>query len=430
MIWTRRHLRPEDLPGAFTALGVYERPIDGILKVVYTRQQSGPWTFYYGLCTLDQDIGSDHAEVYRNFAFISKRIHQTSVKALLDALLGTGLDIAADMPCLRLAMSPPAWTEELVPTYSTRASTPLRRFAVEANMGAVFPDSELVDFTLPYRASASRYAREFLGLKPSDSIEGRRGQFAIEIPDKRGAIRCAGGLISIREPATPLRLVGTINGNVQIDVRNDSTADYDEKSLQTVELWLVTEQNELVDFASTAHWEHRYQTPPHEEELERSLLEMIRKGESESCEFKPYVSLESGKSSEIEKTVCAFSNQKGGTLFLGVTDEGDIIGVGRELARRPDELEKAVDDYEREIRARLRESLKDNQCFTARVAVIAGTRVVVVDVVASQEVNYLVKSELAQMAYIRHGATNMKLSPPEMKAKLEGGSALGNTSWR
>ena len=430
MIWTRRHLRPEDLAGTLTALGVYERPINGILKVIHTRQPSGPWTFYCGLFTLEQDLGSDHAEVYQNFAFISKQMQQTSVKALVDALLGMGLDIAADLPCLRLAMSPPAWTEELVPTYSTRARTPLRRFAVEANTGAVFPDSELVDFTLPYRPSASRYAREFLGLKSSDSIEGRRGQFAIEIPDKRGAIRCAGGLISIREPVVPLRLVGTINGNIQVDVRNDSTADYDEKALQAVELWLVTERNEIVDYASTAHWEHKYQTPPREAELELSLLETIRKGESETCEFKPYVSLESGKSSEIEKTVCAFSNQKGGTLFVGVTDEGDIVGVGRELTRRPDELEKAVDDYEKEVRVRLRESLKDNQCFTSRVTVIAGTRIIVVDVVASQDVNYLVKSDLAQMAYIRHGATNMKLSPPEMKAKLESASAFGSAFGR
>lgn len=313
MIWTRRHLQPEDLAGAFTALGIYERPIDGILKVIYTRQPSGPWTFYCGLCTLDQHTGSEHGEVYR---------HQTSVKTLLDGLLGTGLDIAADLPHLRLATSPPAWTEELVPTYSTRASTPLRRFAVEATMGAVFPDSELVDFKLPYRGSASRYARDFFGLKPSDSIEGRRGQFAIEIPDKRGSIRCAGGLISIREPREPLRLIGTINGTTPIDFRNDGTADYDDKSLRTVELWLVTEQNEVVDFASTAHWEHKYQTPPREEELEQNLLEMIRKGESETREFKPYVSLESGKSSEIEKTVCAFSNQRGGILFIGRVRRG------------------------------------------------------------------------------------------------------------
>lgn len=113
-----------------------------------------------------------------------------------------------------------------------------------------------------------------------------------------------------------------------------------------------------------------------------------------------------------------------------MSDEGDIIGLARDLTRRLDELEKAVDDYEKEIRARLRESLKDNQCFTSRVTVIAGTRVVVVDVVTSQEVNYLVKSDLAQMAYIRHGATNMKLSPPDMKAKLDSASGLGNAFWR
>jgi predicted HTH transcriptional regulator len=37
---------------------------------------------------------------------------------------------------------------------------------------------------------------------------------------------------------------------------------------------------------------------------------------------------ESGKTdtaSQLEKTVCAFSNQKGGTLFIGVSKEGRAL---------------------------------------------------------------------------------------------------------
>jgi hypothetical protein len=41
------------------------------------------------------------------------------------------------------------------------------------------------------------------------------------------------------------------------------------------------------------------------------------------------------------------------------------------------------------------------------------------DVSRSREINYFVKFDLAQVAYIRHGATNMKLSPPETKAMIE-----------
>jgi hypothetical protein len=41
------------------------------------------------------------------------------------------------------------------------------------------------------------------------------------------------------------------------------------------------------------------------------------------------------------------------------------------------------------------------------------------DVSRSREINYFVKFDLAQVAYIRHGATNVKLPPPEMKAMIE-----------
>jgi hypothetical protein len=70
--------------------------------------------------------------------------------------------------------------------------------------------------TLPYRPSAADYVKEFLGFKAfHDANDGRKGEFTIEVPDSLGAIRFAGGLIN---PAVPLRLVGTIKGEIPVDV--------------------------------------------------------------------------------------------------------------------------------------------------------------------------------------------------------------------
>ena len=118
--------------------------------------------------------------------------------------------------------------------------------------------------------------------------------------------------------------------------------------------------------------------------------------------------------------MCAFSNQRGGTLFIGVTDDGSVIGLARELAQRPDELPSALRDYEDAVRTRLREALKDNQCFTVYAAKVLGVSLVVVEVGGSQDLNYIVKSSLAQTAFIRHGATSFKMSPPEIQAKAGG----------
>ncbi len=421
MTFTQRYLQPEQLAGAVGALGLTDAPMDGRMRAAYTRQTPGEWTFFMGQCVLVPDRDADLTEVYPTFAFVSKAIRKITLNGLLDSVAQAGLEVAPGLPPIRCAVSPQTWNEEIAPSYVTRSRLASRRFTASMQRSAFFPDGQLVDFALPYRPSAGRYLKEFFGLKafygPSDA---RNGGFFIEVPDRRGAIRFAGGLISISDPTVELRLVGQINGEIEVSLKNDGVFEYDEKTVREVELWLVTKDNELVDYISTTNWPHKYEVPQEAQKEER-MLDMIRRGESEMCEFKPHVDLSNQKASEIEKTVCAFSNQRGGMLFIGVNDEGDIIGLAKELLRRGrmkgQDIETLAAEYEKDVRRQIQEALKDNQCFTSAVMTISGTRVIVVEVQPSSYVNFFVKSDLAQMAYIRHGATNARMSPPEIKAK-------------
>jgi ATP-dependent DNA helicase RecG len=54
------------------------------------------------------------------------------------------------------------------------------------------------------------------------------------------------------------------------------------------------------------------------------MIELIRQGESETIEFKKSLSLKD----EIGAVISAFSNAKGGMILVGVTDTGEISGVG------------------------------------------------------------------------------------------------------
>jgi len=56
---------------------------------------------------------------------------------------------------------------------------------------------------------------------------------------------------------------------------------------------------------------------------EKELVKLIEKGETERVEFKE--SLSDWK--EIVKTISAFGNAKGGTVLIGITDEGKIKGL-------------------------------------------------------------------------------------------------------
>jgi len=55
----------------------------------------------------------------------------------------------------------------------------------------------------------------------------------------------------------------------------------------------------------------------------QNIIDLIKKGESETLEFKETLKLDN----EIGKTISAFSNTRGGIILIGVSDSGEIIGV-------------------------------------------------------------------------------------------------------
>lgn len=58
---------------------------------------------------------------------------------------------------------------------------------------------------------------------------------------------------------------------------------------------------------------------------EKRVKEAVRNGENSFVEFKEYPV----RSENLAKELVAFSNFKGGTVFLGISDEGEIKGVGK-----------------------------------------------------------------------------------------------------
>lgn len=72
----------------------------------------------------------------------------------------------------------------------------------------------------------------------------------------------------------------------------------------------------------------------------QNLLEIIEKGENLTCEFKRKFSTHE----KIAKEMIAFANTKGGTIFFGVDDDKEIIGVESEKAEA-ELIEEAAKDY-------------------------------------------------------------------------------------
>ena len=60
--------------------------------------------------------------------------------------------------------------------------------------------------------------------------------------------------------------------------------------------------------------------------LLHKIIWLIATGESETLDFKQTIS----DASKIAKTIVSFANNKGGTLLIGVRDNGSIAGIRSE----------------------------------------------------------------------------------------------------
>jgi len=86
-------------------------------------------------------------------------------------------------------------------------------------------------------------------------------------------------------------------------------------------------------------------SPQFSDHTEESLKALIATGESESVEFKSTLrwNMHSDKSDKrIEnaclKTVAGYLNADGGTLMIGVNDDGDVVGLGNDHFKTEDKL--------------------------------------------------------------------------------------------
>jgi hypothetical protein len=100
--------------------------------------------------------------------------------------------------------------------------------------------------------------------------------------------------------------------------------------------------------------------------------DMIAAGESQGTEFKASArwnvhTRQADKSlrHNIVKAVCGFLNGEGGNLFIGVADDGTVLGIDNDLATL--ESQESVDGYELFVRQLLDSSLSTSTATTVRV---------------------------------------------------------------
>jgi hypothetical protein len=157
-----------------------------------------------------------------------------------------------------------------------------------------------------------------------------------------------------------------------------------------------------------------------EEEAELSVGEMVSIGESTTIEFKCAVrtNLHTGRDDEHIKwswlrTVAGFLNLDGGTLVIGVADDGEPVGLSADQFSTDDELYSYVTDL---LNSWLGE--QHLKSIHPRFEEFEGVRVLVIECWPSNDPVFLTHEGVKQF-FVRTGATTQELRLDQIPVFIE-----------
>lgn len=302
------------------------------------------------------------------------------------------------------------------------------------------PYERLLRADAPYYPDPYEAAKDWLGLRAHHGLsDGSNGKVALLLPETRGFIDD----FSWANDTLELQVAGTANGSEELQVIGAFWSPAGIKQLaatvtggravlkispdaQRLELFVVSDSGRLYEH----HQEQVGFGPEHCRFLgarsqvgeTAALVNVgVAKGECIDVEFKAWVDIEgqlkdNSKLMQVLQTVAAFANTSGGTVFIGVDDHSDVIGINVELAKST----KTAPDgdsarrYLGGLRTRVNDSLCGPVAITTALADFGGKLVAMLHVAPSQTP---ISIGTECILYSRKGATNVKVPPNEWRAK-------------
>ena len=277
---------------------------------------------------------------YPEAAIVRRLLSHAEVAAVLEKLsnediLETG-DPRGGVPFQpRLPSGQKSW-------WSTREWTdwPSDIFTIELQVGVGHPgDDPLVAADLPYFPSLEHVLAQIFGLRNPNWLDYFRGLVVVVLPDFRARISkltVALGYLKVDFESVFMRPEDLV---VQVYAENPGRP-LAQKRVNPDKFSLQVDLDDRPTFASVAlvskasgealhiksFQEGRGWQDPHVifETSQQEIEQILLVGESETLEFKERVQKETP--SNLAKTAVAFANTKGGTIVIGVDDNGRVIG--------------------------------------------------------------------------------------------------------
>ena len=348
------------------------------------------------------------------------------LRSLLAKFYATGtLDVAGEKISFAAKFIPPQQTSHK--SESPYHQWPGTLYSLGAT-GRMTPGMQepLVGRGLPPFFNPQDAVTNWIGI-PIGSSDNRLSQLLVFLPNftaRLGKIAFADGALSVKATFASKRLFVSVLAK---DSRQTFRKTKPLRRAQTfklmpnpeaLEIFITTEDGEIVDsFAEQQGWTTRERVIFATARYSRETMELIRHGESDVVEFKEFVRLDDmKKAAELVKAVISFANTRGGTIFIGVADDAEIVGIEGQI---PHDERKAA-TFEKDYFDRLNELLKQKLNRIPRVEIgkekLGDKAVFVVRVTEGDNKPYF--NLQTREIFVRRGANDVRPEPDTDLAQM------------
>lgn len=282
--------------------------------------------------------------------------------------------------------------------------------------------------------------RHWIGLQVNDN-DGRYRRFLLFIPEFAARVDCvtfADSVLRVTCNSSDQDNLGiSVLASNEIEIFRKTERLQENQSFKIMSnptqlrVFITNENGKVLDQFSDDPG-HGRSVLNHVRSTER-LMEIIRSGETDTVEFKTFVRLDDKKdkkATELLKVAISFSNTKGGTLFIGVSDDAEVVGVDSNI---PHDKQKAA-TFEAEYISDLRKLFKDCLNRLPRIDIrsekIDGKTVFVVRVDEGSAKPYC--NFQTREIFVRKGASDMRPDPDSELRQMFGSnfpSEFGLPDW-
>ena len=190
-----------------------------------------------------------------------------------------------------------------------------------------------------------------------------------------------------------------------------------------VAIFITNDKKEIVDsFAEDENRTSRERVIFASSRYSDVTMTLIRRGETDTVEFKSFIRLDDmKKANELVKAVISFANTRGGTIFIGVTDDAEIVGIESQIPHKTTaaNFEKG---YFKRVRELLKQKLNRIPHSDMRTERLGDKSVFIIEV--SEGTNKPYYDVQTREIFVRRGASDVRPDPDTELPRILGSNDL------